>query len=104
MRRWRHKAAGDDNRTNIMSDERQSDPFVTVFSSREVHAEIEAETIHGLLQSAGLRSMIVRENVQELPIGNVSVRVTASDEPEARTLIAEAQRTAPAPDEQDALE
>ncbi len=87
-----------------MSEKHQSDPFVAVFSSREVHAEIEAETIHGLLESAGLQSMIVRENVQELPIGKVSVRVMASDEQEARTLIAEAERIAPAPDEQDALE
>ena len=89
---------------NAMSEKQQSDPLVTVFSSREVHAEIESETIHGLLQSAGLQSMIFRENVQELPIGKVSVRVMASDEQEARTLIAEAERTAPAPDEQDALE
>ena len=87
-----------------MSEKHQSDRLVTVFSSREVHAEIESETIHGLLQSAGLQSMIVRENVQELPIGKVSVRVMASDEQEARNLIAEAERTAPAPDEQDALE
>ena len=87
-----------------MSEKRQSDPFVTVFSSREVHAEIEAETIHGLLESAGLRSMIVRENVQELPIGKVGVRVTASDEQEARALIAEAQRNAPSPEGQDTLE
>ena len=87
-----------------MSEKRRSDPFVMVLSSREVHAEIEAETIHGLLESAGLRSMIVRENVQELPIGKVGVRVTASDEQEARALIAEAQRNAPSPDEQDTLE
>ncbi len=87
-----------------MSEKHQSDRLVTVFSSCEVHAEIESETIHGLLQSAGLQSMIVRENVQELPIGKVSVRVMASDEQEARNLIAEAERTAPAPDEQDALE
>ncbi len=98
------RGRGDDKPTNYMTEKHRSDPFVTVFSSREVHAEIEADTIHGLLESAGLQSMIFRENVQELPIGNVSVRVTASDEQEARTLIAEAQRNAPSPDEGDSLE
>ena len=86
-----------------MRNKRHSDPFVTVFSSRKVDAEIEAVTIHGLLESAGLRSMIFRENVPALPVGKVGVRVTASDEQEARILIDEAQRIAPSPDERDSL-
>ena len=47
--------------------------------------------------------MIVRENVRAFPIGKVGVRVTASDEQEARILIDEAQRIAPLPDERDSL-
>ena len=50
-----------------MSVEFSEDKFVTIFSSRKHSAEIEAETINGLLESSGLRSMIVRDNVRELP-------------------------------------
>lgn len=77
-----------------MTEEYSKDEFVTVFSSREHNAEVEAETIHGLLESAGLRSMIVRENVTELPVGQVSVRVLSSEEEEARNLIQQAQQGA----------
>ncbi len=74
-----------------MSDEFSEDEFVTIFSSREYSAEIEAETINALLESAGLRSMIVRHNVRELPVGAVSVRVFASEEEEAQQIIEQAQ-------------
>ena len=47
--------------------------------------------------------MIFRENVPALPVGKVGVRVTASDEQEARILIDEAQRIASSPDERDSL-
>ena len=70
-----------------MSGEFSDDRFVTVFSSRRHNAEVEAKTIHGLLESADLRSMIVRENVPELPVGKVFVRVLASDAEEAKELI-----------------
>ncbi len=73
-----------------MSDEFSDDEVVTIFSSRKHSAEIEAETINGLLESAGLRSMIVRDNVRELPVGKVSVRVFASEEEEARQIIEQA--------------
>jgi hypothetical protein len=84
-----------------MSDEFSEEEFVTIFSSQEYSAEIEAETINGLLQSAGLRSMIVRHNVRELPVGAVSVRVFASEEGEAREIIEQAQATADPQDDQD---
>ena len=74
-----------------MSDEFSDEQFVTIFSSQEHSAEIEAETINGLLESAGLRSMIVRHNVRELPVGAVSVRVFASEEEEAQQIIEQAQ-------------
>ncbi len=73
-----------------MSDEFSDDKFVIIFSSRKYSAEIEAETINGLLESAALRSMIVRDNVRELPVGKVSVRVFASEEEEARQIIEQA--------------
>ena len=74
-----------------MPEEYSQDEFVTVFSSRHHDAEIEAETIHGLLESAGLQSLIVRENVPALPVGKVSVRVLASTAEEAEKLIRNAQ-------------
>ncbi len=70
-----------------MSGEFSDDRFVTVFSSRRHNAEVEAETVRGLLESAGLQSLIVRENVPELPVGKVWVRVLASDAEEAKELI-----------------
>ena len=67
--------------------------FVTVFSSNAHDAESEADTIHSLLESAGLQSVIVRENVQELPTGGVEVRVLPSEADEAKALIEEALET-----------
>ncbi len=84
-----------------MSDEFSDEQFVTIFSSQEYSAEIEAETINGLLESAGLRSMIVRHNVRELPVGAVSVRVFASEEEEARQIIEQAQVASDPEDDED---
>ena len=70
-----------------MSEEFSRDRFVTVFSSRRHNAEVEAGAVHALLESAALRSLIVRENVREIPVGKVSVRVLASDAEEAKELI-----------------
>ena len=63
------------------------DEFVTVFESRGHSAEVEAETVHGLLESAGLEALIVRENVPTIPVGKVSVKVLASDKDDAEKLI-----------------
>lgn len=68
------------------------DELVTVFRSNNHSAEMEAEAIHGLLQSASLKSLIVRENVTELPTGWVEIKVLASEEQEARQLIEAAQQ------------
>jgi hypothetical protein len=76
-----------------VAEEHSRDEFVTVFASRQVQAEIEAEAIHGLLESAGLESIIVRENVPELPTGQVFVRVLASDREDAERLIADARES-----------
>lgn len=69
------------------------DELVTVFRSNSHSAEMEADAIHGLLQSASLKSLIVRENVPELPTGWVEVKVLSSEEEEAKQLIAAAQKT-----------
>ena len=73
--------------------EYSTDEFVTVFRSRHHDAEIEAESIRGLLESAGLKSMIVRENVPELPTGWVQLKVLSSDAAEAKELIESACRS-----------
>ena len=64
-----------------------TDELVTVFSSRSHSAEIEAEAIHGLLESSGIESLIVRENVLEMPVGRVSVKVFSSYKQETEQLI-----------------
>lgn len=66
--------------------------FVNVFESSSFDAESEADVIHGLLQANEIDSMIVRQNVQELPAGVVEVRVLESRADEARELI-ESSRT-----------
>jgi hypothetical protein len=73
-------------------EEYSPDELVTVFRSRNRTASVEAESIHGLLQSADLKSLIVRENVPELPTGWVEVKVLASDAEEAKQLIESAQQ------------
>jgi hypothetical protein len=75
-------------------EEYSQEEFVTIFTSRQHNAETEAESIRGLLESAGLESLIVRENVQELPVGKISVKVLASNVEDAKQLIREAQRGA----------
>ena len=67
--------------------EHPTDEFVNVFTSSNLGAETEAELVHGLLESAGLDSVIVRQNVPELPTGVVEVRVLASQAADARALI-----------------
>jgi hypothetical protein len=75
-------------------EEYSQEEFVTIFTSRQHNAETEAESIHGLLESAGLDSLIVRENVQELPVGKVSVKVLASNAEDAKQLIRAARQGA----------
>ena len=74
-----------------MPDEHLDGPLVTVFSSRRHDAETEASVIHGLLESAGIDAIIVRENVQELPAGKIWVKVVASAKEEAEQVIRDAQ-------------
>jgi hypothetical protein len=77
---------------SFVPEEFSQDEFITVFTSRKHDAEQEAESIRGLLESAGLESLIVRENVQELPVGRVAIKVLSSNADDAKNLIAEARR------------
>jgi hypothetical protein len=81
-----------------------TDEFVTVFRSRQHDAEVEAESIRGLLESAGLKSLIVRENVPELPTGWVELKVLASDAKEAKELIENARGSSEAAGSEEASE
>ena len=63
---------------------------MTVFSSRTHLANIEAEIIQTLLESAEIRCWLARENVIQQPVGNVSVKVLESQAGEAKALLQEA--------------
>ena len=78
---------------SMADQEHPQDRFVTLFSSSNFDAESEADTIHGLLTSAGIESMIVRENVPELPTGEVEVRVLEHNAEEARKIIKAARQS-----------
>ena len=64
-----------------------TEPFVTVFEGNGITAEMEAQSIHALLESSGVQSLLVRANVTELPIGTVEVRVVGSQAEKAAEII-----------------
>jgi len=76
-----------------MSDSEQ--PLVKVFESGGISAESEAQAIRGLLEANGIASLVVRENVPELPVGAVEVRVIASVAERARGVIREGRLAGP---------
>ena len=63
------------------------DRHVNVFSSSGFDAKMQCGLIHGLLESAGIKSMIVRQNVPELPVGRMRVRILESQAEEAQQVI-----------------
>lgn len=65
----------------------RDEELVTVFASSNFDAESEADIVYGLLQSSDIEAVIVRQNVPELPTGQVEVRVLESQAEEARMLI-----------------
>ena len=81
-----------------MKDKRADDEetLMNVFEAVGISAEMEAQSIHALLQSSGIDSVLVRENVTELPVGRVAVRVVASEVEQARQIIQEGQVGGPA--------
>lgn len=66
------------------------EPLVTVFSSRSHLANVEAEVIRSLLESAGIFCWVARENVIQQPVGNVLLKVLESQAGEAAALLREA--------------
>lgn len=75
--------------------EESEEPLVTVFRGAGLSAESEAQSIHGLLESSGIESLLVRENVPELPVGLVEIKVIASVGERAREVIREGQLAGP---------
>lgn len=73
-----------------MESDYKNEEWVTVFETRSHMAEVEAETIRGLLESSGIESWIVRENVPEIPTGKIRVRVLASSAADAEALLRQA--------------
>lgn len=73
-----------------MDPSRNDEPLVTVFSSRSHLANIEAEVIQSLLESAGIPCWVARENVIQQPVGNVLLKVLESQADDAAALLREA--------------
>ena len=69
--------------------------LVNVFVAAGLSAEMEAQSIHALLEANGIDSVVVRQNVPELPVGKVEVRVVASDAERATEVIREVQAAGP---------
>ena len=73
-----------------MQEYHNDEELVTVFSSRTHLANVEAEIINSLLESAGIRCWIARENVVQQPVGNVMIKVLESQAAEAKDVMREA--------------
>ena len=67
------------------------EPLVTVFEGNGYSAEMEAQSVRALLEADGIDSVVVRENVPEIPLGRVTVRVLASEAARAEELLRDAQ-------------
>ena len=67
------------------------EPLVTVFEGNGYSAEMEAQSVRALLEADGIDSVVVRENVPEIPLGRVTVRVLASEAAQAEELLRDAQ-------------
>ncbi len=70
-------------------------PLVKVFEGNGISAEMEAQAIQALLESSGIDSLVVRDNVPEIPVGRVEVRVLAGAAERARDVIREGQLAGP---------
>lgn len=79
-----------------MQDLPSDEPLVTVFESRSHLANVEAEVIQSLLGSAGIGCWLARENVIQQPVGNVLVKVLASQAEDAKALLRDAEQAAAA--------
>ncbi len=68
--------------------------MVTLFSSSNIDAELEANSIHSLLQASGIPSVVVGASV--IPSLEFQVQVPRVDLEEARRLLEEARAAGPA--------
>jgi hypothetical protein len=69
-------------------DEKQ-ESLVRVFQGTGLAAEMEAQSVKALLEADGIESIVVRENVPEIPVGKVEVRVISADAARAEEVIRE---------------
>jgi len=67
--------------------------MVTLYSSQGVDAEMEADVIHGLLESNGISSLVIR--AAGTPVFGFEVNVPRARFEEAERVIAEAQAAGP---------
>ena len=67
--------------------------MVTIYTSLAVDAEMEADMIHGVLESNGVPSLVVRG--PSIPVLGYEVQVPRERVEEAKRLIAEAQAAGP---------
>ena len=81
------------SRTGRLVDPSHSLDMVTLYTSLAVDADMEADMIHGLLESNGVPSIVVHAD-QFPPLG-YEVQVPRDRFDEARSLIAEAQAAGP---------
>lgn len=70
------------------------DEMVPVFSSSNTTGEMEAESIHQVLDASGIPSLLI--GPATLPVVEFQVQVPANRVEEARRIIAEAQAAGPA--------
>ena len=68
--------------------------MVTLFSSSNHDAEMEAMAVHGIMQANGIPSVLVGSST--LPVLSFEVQVPSGDLEEARRILAEAQAEGPA--------
>jgi hypothetical protein len=74
-------------------DESSSQEMVTLFSSSNVDAEMEANNIHAILQAEGIPSMVVGASV--IPSLEFQVQVPRENLEQAEKVIADAQAAGP---------
>src|SRR5882724_1256481 len=67
--------------------------MVTLYSSQGVDAEMEADVIHGVLESNGIPSLVIR--AAGTPVFGFEVNVPRARFEEAERIIAEAEATGP---------
>jgi hypothetical protein len=74
-------------------DENAGQEMVTLFSSSNVDAEMEANNIHAILEASGIPSFVVGTSV--IPSLEFQVQVPRESLEEARSVIADAQAAGP---------